>query len=184
METTAKAWQCELPDCGRIWLAKDSTPPRLCPGCKKTGWHKTASTRELVRESTLDDRIRETVEVVLQERLPGLLAELRESAPVWSHVAAGTLPPSPLASLPVEDRRAAVLASVAGLGVTTAGRMDDCPEELRASVPVPLVADPAEPSAPCPYTEPDYETGFVHACPLRLHHKGKHVRGPKVGDIY
>lgn len=119
METTVRAWLCEHAECGRVWLAKDSIPPRLCSGCKRTGWHKTASVRELIRESGvgLDARIREVVLEVLSEHaayrapvapvgevLPPVkpdLAALRaicagNIAPVAVHVeAVSQLPPCP-----------------------------------------------------------------------------------------
>jgi hypothetical protein len=50
-------------------MAKTIDPPRLCSGCKKSGWHKTLTTKELVRSATGDERIREIVREELR-RLP------------------------------------------------------------------------------------------------------------------
>lgn len=96
-----------------------------------------------------------------------------EAAPVEPVVVAAmpaAVEPEPVADLstfPVADRLAVARAAMA-----------------KVSEPKGEILPPAVVLGPCPYTEADYETGNVHACPLRLGHKGKHVRGPKVGDIW
>lgn len=82
-------------------------------------------------------------------------------------VASEPLPVADVSALPVVDRLAVARAAVAAVGS-----------------PVGVVLPPVAVGEPCPYTEPDYETGFVYACGMDLEHKGKHTRGVKVGDIF
>jgi len=90
--------------------------------------------------------------------------------------------PGDICALPVADRKAAVLASLGHLGVATVAQAEANPNALQASMSSAALA-PVE-REPCPYREPDMESGDVYGCALALGHRGKHVRGPKVGDIW
>lgn len=82
-------------------------------------------------------------------------------------VAVPSLPVLDVSALPVADRLAVARAALASVGT-----------------PVGVVLPPVAIQEPCPYTEPDYETGDVWACGLSLDHKARHTRGRKVGDIW
>jgi len=66
-------WVCELEDCGHWWLVKDANRrPRLCASCRRAGWHKTATTGELLREKSpdFDQRVRSIVLEILAAQQP------------------------------------------------------------------------------------------------------------------
>ena len=79
-------------------------------------------------------------------------------------------PVADVSALSLADKKAVALAAIASAGK-----------------PKPLTPGPSQPAysrEPCPYTEPDLESGDVFGCSLTLGHKGRHARGAKVGDIW
>jgi hypothetical protein len=81
--------------------------------------------------------------------------------------------PVNLPALPVADRLAAALAATAGLGVTTAARMDDEPQELQPTLPaVSMPAPTFQPGALCGFEQQDRDTGQWGRCQRPLYHKG------------
>lgn len=79
-------------------------------------------------------------------------------------------PVADVSALSFADKKAVALAAIANAGK----------HQAAAKEPVP----PAYSLEPCPYTEPDLESGNVYACSLHLGHKCKHARGAIVGDIW
>jgi len=161
-------WVCEYEDCGHVWLVSGANVaqnvPDKCGKCRRRGWHKTLTGAELVRQSGagLDERMAEIARRVFHEEWASVPAESDDEP-----VAIPSLPVADVSALPVADRLAVARAALASVGA-----------------PVGVVLPPMAVSEPCPYTEPDYETGDVWACGLNLGHKVKHTRGRKVGDIW
>jgi hypothetical protein len=72
MREKRDVWVCEFADCGHVWLVKTDGPPRQCGKCRRPGWHKTATTAELIRESpvSLEDRMRQIATEVYRAMQP------------------------------------------------------------------------------------------------------------------
>jgi len=95
--------------------------------------------------------------------------------------------PVEVSALPAADRRAAVLASLSGLGVTTAAVAEVKPDSLRPSVnsPAYLSSPSVEQVAMCRASGPHYDDygysdGETYRCGLREGHKGAHSKGERV----
>lgn len=90
----------------------------------------------------------------------GVLHPVSESTPVVD-----------LSALPVADRLAVARAALA--------RVSEPRGEL-----LPPVGVVSAVRVPCPYRDLPNEAGDILGCALDAGHKGRHVPGPKVGDIW
>lgn len=167
MRENRPCWVCELDGCGGAWMATGEVPPEKCSKCKRRGWHKTKTVRELLQDAAplatdgtpLHKRIVEIVREVLED------AQDVEPATYSEPVHAGPFSsPLPFTAKPTME----------SLREICAGKLQPSPMVESGS---PMV----EPSSACLYTEYDYESGETYACGLQAHTpKVKHTRGRRL----
>lgn len=122
-----------------------------CSKCRRSGWHKTKTVREVVRESGagLDERMRKIAREVFNEEMFAVPVDDYRPPPV-----AATLP-----AVKMNDAMAAFMSS--------SPAVEPEPDEMLVE--------------PCPYTEYDPDTGETYACGLAVHApRVKHTRGKAV----
>jgi hypothetical protein len=155
-------WICDYPECLGFWLAQSDKVPEKCPKCKRRGWHQQLSTAELIRKAL----------PVAAEKITGLTeADVEAIArrvfhEEWSAVPVEMDEPEELLAVSgnLADKLAVARAALASVGGSS----------------VPAIV----PNEPCPWRDPPDEAGDIYGCALRIGHKGRHVKGPKVGDIW
>jgi hypothetical protein len=171
MKRECDVWVCDYQDCLGFWLATSDEPPEKCSKCKRRRWHQKLSTVELIRNSVPErntglverssglskDEVREIAREVFREEWSLIPAEVDDIDPV--HV-------PDLTGVPLSDKLAVARAALASVGHPAAAALS------------------AQPFEPCPHQDPADEAGDIYGCALYLGHKGKCVRGAKVGDIW
>ena len=86
---SAYAWVCEW--CNHHWLAKSEAPPAQCAKCRRSGWHKTLTTKELVREGNWEQKMTAIAQSVVDQarkdhaaKLAGNVAAITTEMPMGS----------------------------------------------------------------------------------------------------
>lgn len=154
------AWQCELEDCGKIWIAKGIDPPAQCAKCKKRNWHTKG-----VSEPTSTGVVR---------NLDEQLAMLEKPKKIYPKI-------------DIEDFREPVAESPKSLMVDKLKEICAIPEKERISDPVGRIGGFTTPRTEpilslelCRHRE--WVDGEKYGCRLTLGHKGKCMLGQKVEE--